>query len=126
MKAISVRQPWAWLLFNGKPVENRDWVSLHRGPLAIHAAKGMTRAEYEAAVLFVAGFDQRLAASIPPPARLDRGAVIGTVRMTGCVIEHPSPFFQGKYGFVFEGAEPFPVPIGARGALGFWNWERVR
>lgn len=25
MKTLSVQQPWAWALFNGKPVENRSW-----------------------------------------------------------------------------------------------------
>ena len=105
MKALSVRQPWAWLLFHGKPVENRDWVCLYRGPLAIHAAKGMTQAEYEDAVLFVKSFDEKLAATIPPPELLARGKVIGTVQMIGCVHTHPSPFFQGKYGFVFRAAK---------------------
>jgi ASCH domain-containing protein len=28
MKALSVRQPWAWLIVNGyKEVENRDWAT---------------------------------------------------------------------------------------------------
>jgi ASCH domain len=36
--ALSVRQPWAALLLDGrKPVENRTWSTRHRGPLVIHA-----------------------------------------------------------------------------------------
>ncbi|MER7361839.1 ASCH domain-containing protein [Nonomuraea wenchangensis] len=39
MKAITVRQPWAWAIATGrKPVENRTWTTRHRGLLAIHAA----------------------------------------------------------------------------------------
>jgi hypothetical protein len=46
MKALSIRQPWAWLILNaGKDIENRDWLTRFRGPFLIHASKGMTRAE---------------------------------------------------------------------------------
>ena len=40
MKALSIRQPWAWaILHAGKRIENRDWRSCHyRGPLLIHAS----------------------------------------------------------------------------------------
>jgi hypothetical protein len=47
MKALSIRQPWAWLIVNGyKDIENRSWATKFRGPVLIHAAKGMTGAEY--------------------------------------------------------------------------------
>jgi hypothetical protein len=123
LKALSVRQPWAWLIFNGKPVENRDWRTAHRGPLAIHAAKGMTRAEYEDAIDFVWSFDALLASRIPAAESLVRGHVIGVVTQTGCVSEHTSPFFQGKWGHVYVDAKPFRVPIEARGDRGLWEWD---
>jgi hypothetical protein len=32
-KAISIRQPWAWLIVNSfKDVENRSWKTKYRGP----------------------------------------------------------------------------------------------
>lgn len=39
MRAITVQQPWAWAIFNGKGVENRtrNIAGKYRGPLAIHA-----------------------------------------------------------------------------------------
>lgn len=123
MKALTVRQPWAWLLFHGKPVENRDWYSGYRGPLAIQAAKGMTRAEYEDAKEFVSIIAPEIANLLPAMESLERGAVIGFVKMTDCVREHPSPFFQGKYGFVFEEQSLLSTPIPAVGALGFWEWR---
>lgn len=41
MRAITVRQPWAWQIINqGKNVENRtrNIAGKYRGPIAIHAA----------------------------------------------------------------------------------------
>lgn len=35
MKALSVQQPWAWAIFNGKPVENRTWPTGYRGQLGV-------------------------------------------------------------------------------------------
>ena len=38
LKAISIRQPWAWLIVNGyKDVENRIWATSLRGRVLIHA-----------------------------------------------------------------------------------------
>lgn len=40
MKCISLWQPWATLIAIGaKRIETRSWETLHRGPIAIHAAK---------------------------------------------------------------------------------------
>jgi hypothetical protein len=83
----------------------------------------MTRAEYKAAVLFVRGFDPALAGRIPHPDSLVLGAVIGTVEQIDCVRSHPSPFFCGKYGHVYRNAREFAVPVPAKGALGFWEWN---
>ena len=48
-KALSVRQPYAWLLVNGfKTCENRSWNTQHRGTLVIHAsAKPMTKDDWQ-------------------------------------------------------------------------------
>ena len=38
MKAITIKQPWAWaIIFAGRDIENRSWYTHHRGPLLIHA-----------------------------------------------------------------------------------------
>ncbi len=40
MKALSIRQPWAWLIANGyKDIENRSWRTNFRGEFLIHAGK---------------------------------------------------------------------------------------
>lgn len=42
MKAITLTQPWATLIAVGaKKIETRSWSTSYRGPLAIHAAKGL-------------------------------------------------------------------------------------
>lgn len=65
MKALSIRQPWAWMILHaGKDVENRNWCTDYRGWVAIHAAKGCTHDEFEDAMLWIA---DRLA--FPPAER---------------------------------------------------------
>jgi hypothetical protein len=123
MKAISVRQPWAWLLFHGKGVENRDWYTAYRGALAIHASAQMPRQEYSDAVEFVRRFDAELAARIPAPAELAFGAVLGLVIQTGCVRESASPWFCGKFGHIYSSPRLLARPVPAIGKLSLWDWR---
>lgn len=47
MKALSIRQPWAWLIVNGyKSIENRTWNTRIRGTILIHAGKGFDKEGY--------------------------------------------------------------------------------
>ncbi len=42
LQAISIRQPWAWLVVNGyKDIENRDWKTDYRGRILIHVGRQM-------------------------------------------------------------------------------------
>ncbi|MGA1256394.1 MAG: ASCH domain-containing protein, partial [Candidatus Nanopelagicaceae bacterium] len=53
--AISVRQPWAWLITQGfKNIENRTWVCSIRGDVALHASSTNTKKEYAAAAQLIA------------------------------------------------------------------------
>jgi hypothetical protein len=119
MLCITVRQPWAWAIFHGKDIENRDWPTRVRGRVAIHAAKGMTEREYRAAYAYCA----ERGVILPMPTLLFRGCVLGTVEVINCVSSSDSPWFMGDYGFVLKDARLFPKPVVARGQLGFWNWE---
>ena len=121
MKALSIRQPWAWLIVHGhKPVENRTWSTKFRGPVLIHASKGMTRAEYaEAQDLAL-----RLGVKIPHRLDLDYGGIVGQAEIVDCV-EHAkgtfiSPWFFGPYGFIFDNVRYKPY-IECKGALGFFD-----
>jgi hypothetical protein len=43
MKALSIMQPWAWLIVNGhKAIENRNWRCHYRGPVLIMPARSST------------------------------------------------------------------------------------
>lgn len=118
MKALSIRQPWAWLIVNGhKTVENREWPTRFRGRFLIHAAKTMTRADYDACRIFLAGFSDL---QIPALAALPRGGIVGEATVADCVIASESPWFCGPYGFVLSNPQPCPFHPCA-GALMFWN-----
>lgn len=120
MKALSIRQPWTWaILHAGKDVENRDWSTLFRGVIAVHAAKGMT---YEERLWASMDIEER--SGLRPPAwpmlKL-RGCIVGTVEIVDCVRESNSPWFQGEYGLVLRNPQPLVKPIYCKGALGFWD-----
>ncbi len=54
--ALSVRQPWAWLIAQGyKDIENRNWWTKFRGRFLIHASMAMSYDEYDACVIFCSG-----------------------------------------------------------------------
>ena len=126
-RALSVRQPWAWaIMFAGKDIENRSWQAVNhgltvRGTIAIHAAKGMTKGEYEEASSFM----ESIGVTCPNPADLWRGSVIGTVEVVDVVKEHSSPWFFGPRGLVLRNPKSF-VPVPVRGALGYFNWQSRR
>ena len=109
MKALSVRQPWAWLLANGhKPIENRTRRFNYRGPLLIHAGATMRRSDWFAAHLFVQGFAPKIARVIPEPEELQRGGIIGITTATDCVEEYDSPWFCGPFGIILANPKPLP------------------
>ncbi len=119
MKALSIRQPWAWMILHaGKDIENRERPTRFRGRVLIHASKGMTANEYERAYTFAVriGVHHR-----PPIAKcLSFGGIIGSVEIVDCVTHSDSPWFMGTYGFVLR--NPVVLPFRPyRGALGFFE-----
>lgn len=119
MKALSIRQPWAWLILNaGKDIENRDWPTSFRGRFLIHASKGMTRDEYEGGQDTLWDIDQRI--RYPAFEELQRGGIVGTAVLVDCVRKSESPWFFGEYGFELRDVMPLPFrPF--KGALGFFE-----
>ena len=80
MKAISINQPWAWLiLYGGKWLENRTWRTPYRGRLAIHA--GQSRRWLSDWYMVGRPMDDGL----PPLDDLVFGRIIGTVELVDCV-----------------------------------------
>ena len=120
MKAITLRQPWAWAIINaGKDIENRNWKTHFRGRVAIHTAVGMTRGEYDRVCEYIRGVNGRI--RIPAYEELERGAIVGTVEIVDCVQDSDSSWFMGEYGFVLARPKRLPKPIPCKGALSFWT-----
>lgn len=117
--ALSIRQPWAWLiLHSGKDIENRTWSTLLKGRFLIHAAKGMTVDEYHLAKIYSATI--RGPTKLPEFWEFERGGIIGSVEMLGCVTGWESPWFTGPVGFVLRDPQPLPFQP-CRGALRFFR-----
>lgn len=122
--AISVRQPWAWaIIYANKDMENRTAKAISfmvplRGRKAIHAAKGMTREEYESARDFMA----ELGITCPPPAELQRGGIIGSVEVVDQASFSTSPWFLGPRALVLRNPRP-TIFTPSVGALGYFKWK---
>lgn len=119
MKCISIRQPWAWLIFHGKPVENRTWASKYRGPLLIHAAKAIDVDGWRWLCQFMPEVRNKILAL--DERDMQHSAIIGQVNMTDCVTHHPSPYFFGPYGHVYEDAALYKTPIPYKGTQRIFN-----
>ena len=123
MKALSVRQPWAWLIANGhKKIENRNWTfePKFRGRFAIHAAKGCTRDEYESAVWFAESIVPDIV--IPQLASLERGGIVATADLVGCIAASDNPWFMGRIGLMLANIEQTTFQP-CKGQLGFFDVE---
>lgn len=122
MRALSIRQPWAWLVVNGrKPIENRDWTTSYRGPLLIHASKTITRKYYDQVLASLREADlAAAAAAVPAFEQLELGGIVGQAELVNCWTEHPSPWFTGEIGWELANAKPLPF-MAWKGALGFFH-----
>ncbi len=122
MLALSIRQPWAWLIVHGyKPIENRTWATTYRGNFLIHAGKSMTHAEYDEAralALYVLGESF----AFPEFDSLSRGGIVGAAKVVDCIQRSDSAWFFGPYGFVL--AETMEIPFVA--CPGKLNWFEYR
>ncbi|MBP8292366.1 MAG: ASCH domain-containing protein [Caldilineaceae bacterium] len=151
MKAISLTQPWATLVAMGaKRIETRSWPTSYRGPLMIHASKGLpgwvagaVRSEPQFAAVLGNLFDARgkVLGDLP------RGHVIAACLLvsvkfiradeegwdwtgpTGSRYSYPitdqerafGDYTPGRYAWLLAHVQPI-VPVPARGALGLWEW----
>lgn len=142
MMALSVRQPWLYCITHlGKRLENRTWVTRYRGPILLHAAKGMTREEYLHAALFINAQHRKAPklGTAPPTLplfeTLQRGGIVARANLIDCIKspgalplgksrawgdEHIVPWWMGPVGFVLDDVEPLPfIPLA--GKLGLFE-----
>lgn len=122
MKALSIMQPWAWLIVNGhKAIENRNWRCHYRGPILIHAGK---KADKEPLQDLLRGWHpvtgQLMPREFTPPDRLRFGGIVGEAEIVDCVERSDDPWFVGRFGIVLRNAKPLPFRP-CKGALGFFT-----
>lgn len=123
--ALSIRQPWAWLIVNGhKDIENRDWPTRFRGPLLIHAGKTMTKGDYEACAIFISDMETEWRMPSYEELRSQCGGIVGKAEIVDCVEWSHSPWFVGRFGFVIRNGVTLPFRA-CRGALNFFRPENA-
>src|SRR5688572_18843882 len=76
---LSVRQPWAWAIFHGKPIENRPRYTSHRGLLLIHASKSAPHF-----TTFRDWIRVKFGLDVPERRIITMGSIIGVVDLTDC------------------------------------------
>jgi hypothetical protein len=128
MKALSIQQPWAWLIVNGiKDVENRNWKTNYKGFVLIHAGKqvdgrffandgktlSLPYAEHECGTSIAAIMPQDF-------HEYERGGIVGYAHLTHTVTASSSWWFQGPYGFVLTHRHPVDL-LPLRGQLGLFD-----
>jgi hypothetical protein len=140
MRALTVRQPWAWaIVHGGKDVENRsrNIAGGYRGPLAIHAGKTLDVAAFEDPLIEAATIDASYFLDLdddrdPYPL----GAFIGVADLVdvhwgeqpGAIVTPWADWCCHPWGqsgrfahLVLANPRPLPEPIPARGMLGLWT-----
>ena len=121
MKALNIRQPWAWLIVNGyKDIENRTWSTDLRGRVYIHAGKRVKQGDFQEQRDYIC----RSGLILPEEPPL--GAIVGEVTITDCVEASHSPWFCGPYGFLLSSPVAYKDPIPYRGQLGFFTVEEYK
>ena len=103
MKALSLRQPWASLIADGrKTIETRTWRTRYRGPLAIHA-------------------------SARPYADLPTGGIVAVAWLYGCRPMETTDedaaciaLYDGAYAWLLSDVQAIGL-IPCKGRLGLWT-----
>ena len=117
--ALSIQQPWAALIVHGiKPVENRTWLTRHRGPVLIHASKAVDDAAIRAIERGLHPVTGRPWQA--PVLAMQFGGIVGQADIVDCVQRHGSEWFTGPWGFVLARARGLPF-VPCRGMLGLFD-----
>ena len=128
MKAITVKQPWAFLIVSGlKDIENRTWPTKFRGRVLIHASldKRLTRESLN--VIFTDDQLDRILNKYDDYNSLGFGAILGSVDIVDCVINHSSIWAEKTvggvsiYNWVLSNPIMFDEVIPIKGKLSFWE-----
>lgn len=128
MKAITILEPWATLIVEGKKtIETRNWDTNYRGKILIHSSKTLMRSSdyYSYVSCFV---DSK---------EFHRGCIIGEVELydivpvtkelveavskTNYINLITSEFSTCQYAWLLRNAKIYDKPIPIKGSLGLWE-----
>jgi len=140
MKAISIKNPWAYLICSGiKNIENRTWSTKFKGRFLIHASRKLCNPEFTEE-------QERQIKRLMPINDVWRGniqsAIIGSVEIVDCALNHKSMWAEhvvagimniddsGElkikpiYNWVLKNPIMFEKPIyNVKGKLSFWDYN---
>lgn len=147
MKALSIKQPWAYLIACGlKDIENRTWKTNFRGRIYIHASSISANEAYmifsdeQANKIFIeSDFDVEMFESYKQTSQ-----IIGEVDIVDCIINHTSIWAEKSlegiylesdikvnkeekpiYNWVLTNPVLYEKPIlNVKGKLSFWEFEK--
>lgn len=116
LRALTIKQPWAWLIVNGhKDVENRSWSTRHRGPFLVHA--GQSKSDLATAEL------DRIERKhgLKLPREFEHGGIVGIVDIVDCRKQTNSPWHhRGSVGWVLSNPRRLPFRP-CKGALSLFR-----
>ena len=142
MKALTVKQPWASLICEGvKDIENRTWQTKFRGRILIHSAASPVKGlpcEVISDLQYASTFSKGKLNALNGV----NGAIIGSVEIVDCVINHSSIWAEQAviklkkdrefiketevpiYNWVLANPILFDKPIeNVKGKLSLWDYE---
>jgi len=121
MKALSIRQPWAWLIVNGfKDIENRTWRTHKVGTILIHAAKKVDIVDWSQVKIMMGNGKEFERLLIERDREEYTGGIVGKADIVDCVDHYSSDWFFGPCGFVLKNQSVLPF-YPCRGKLSFFE-----
>ena len=132
MKVLSLIEPWATLIKEGKKtIETRSWKTSYRGELYIHASiKKIKRSDAHTMELL------KLIPNVP----MRYGHILCKCRLVDCIYMDQvflnqiqkncheflcGEYELGRYAWILKDIKPLDVPIPTKGRLNIWNYEPV-
>ena len=130
MKAITILEPWATLICEGKKtVETRNWETDYRGKILIHTSKRNMPDLY---------YEQYLMENFVEH-EIHRGCIIGEVELVDIIpfnealkkilsenriVDFVTVERNSHYAWILKSAKLYEQPIPAKGSLGLWEYEK--
>lgn len=131
LRAITLTQPWATCVALGvKHYETRPFQVSYRGPLAIHAGKGLALVHGKKGLAEMLGRRPFQELELVPEA-LPLGRIVAVCELTDCLptveVDDPDEFgwyAPGRFAWRLENVVAVPEPIEASGHLGLWTVDK--